>query len=55
MDPKIFEENQRRLPKSIRRSIVITPGTAGGPGGRDRMLVVKSRKTLEFFFFLVKK
>ena len=22
-----------------------TPGTAGGPGGRDRMLAVKSRKT----------
>ena len=24
-----------------------TPRTAGGPGGRDRMLAVKSRKTLE--------
>ena len=32
-----------------------TPGTAGGPGGRDRMLAVKSRKTLENQFFFVKK
>ena len=24
-----------------------TPGTAGGPGGRDRTLAVKSRKTSE--------
>ena len=24
-----------------------TPGTAGGPGGRDRTLAVKSRKTHE--------
>ena len=24
-----------------------TPGTAGGPGGRDRTLAVKSRKTDE--------
>ena len=26
-----------------------TPGTAGGPGGRDRTLAVKSRKTSEKF------
>ena len=24
-----------------------TPGTAGGPGGRDRTLAIKSRKTAE--------
>ena len=24
-----------------------TPGTAGGPGGRDRTLAIKSRKTVE--------
>ena len=27
-----------------------TPGTRGGPGGRDRMLAVKSRKTPEISF-----
>ena len=33
-----------------------TPGTAGGPGGRDRTLAVKSRKTAEnHSFFFVKK
>ena len=32
-----------------------TPGTAGGPGGRDRMLAVKSKKTLENQHFFVKK
>ena len=29
-----------------------TPGTAGGPGGRDRTLAVKSRKTAENSVFL---
>ena len=28
-----------------------TPGTAGGPGGRDRKLAVKSRKTAEKITF----
>ena len=28
-----------------------TPGTAGGPGGRDRTLAVKSRKRAEKSFF----
>ena len=32
-----------------------TPGTAGGPGGRDRTLAVKSRKTSEKFPFFLKK
>ena len=32
-----------------------TPGTAGGPGGRDRTLAVKSRKNAKKIFFLVKK
>ena len=32
-----------------------TPGTAGGPGGRDRTLTVKSRKTSEKSPFFLKK
>ena len=32
-----------------------TPGTAGGPGGRDRMLAVKSRKNVRKITFLSKK
>ena len=33
-----------------------TPGTRGGPGGRDRTLAVKSRKTSEkITFFSLKK
>ena len=32
-----------------------TPGTAGGPGGRDRTLAVKSRKTSERSPFFLKK
>ena len=33
-----------------------TPGTAGGPGGRDRMLAVKRRKnSRKSVFFFVKK
>ena len=32
-----------------------TPGTAGGPGGRDRTLTVKSRKTAEKSAFFRKK
>ena len=37
--------------------IANTPGTAGGPGGRDRTLVVKSRKIakISVFFFSKKK
>ena len=31
-----------------------TPGTAGGPGGRDQTLAVKRRKTPENQFFFVK-
>ena len=31
-----------------------TPGTAGGPGGRDRTLAVKSKKIAKKSFFLVK-
>ena len=29
-----------------------TPGTAGGTGGRDRMLAIKRRKTPQNLFFL---
>ena len=32
-----------------------TPGTAGGPGGRDRTLAIKSRKTAEKNSFFRKK
>ena len=32
-----------------------TPGTAGGPGDRDRTLAVKSRKTAKKSFIFVKK
>ena len=32
-----------------------TPGTAGGPGGRDRTLAVKSRKLSEKTLFFLKK
>ena len=32
-----------------------TPGTAGGPGGRDRTLAVKSLKPLEHQFLFRKK
>ena len=32
-----------------------TPGTAGGPGGRDRMLAVKSRKNAKKISFFRKK
>jgi len=32
-----------------------TPGTAGGPGGRDRTLAAKSRKTSEKSPFFLKK
>ena len=32
-----------------------TPGTAGGPGGRDRTLAVKVEKSLENHIFFLKK
>ena len=32
-----------------------TPGTAGGPGGRDRTLALKSRKTIKKSFFFFRK
>ena len=34
---------------------VNTPGTAGGPGGRDRTLALKSRKTEKNNLFFRKK
>ena len=30
---------------------IYTPGTAGGPGGRDRTLAVKSRKNVRKIIF----
>ena len=32
-----------------------TPGTAGGPGGRDRALAIKSPKNAQKSVFFVKK
>ena len=37
------------------KSVQNTPGTRGGPGGRDRTLAVKSRKSAKNHFFFVKK
>ena len=39
----------------ILSSYANTPGTAGGPGGRDRTLAVKSKKSLENDLFFHKK
>ena len=41
--------------QDYKENISNTPGTAGGPGGRDRTLAVKSRKTAEKSAFFVKK
>ena len=42
--------------QTISRDRRNTPGTVGGPGGRDRTLAIKSRKTFEkSHFFLLKK
>ena len=43
---------KQKTEKKRRRN---TPGTAGGPGGRDRTLAVKSRKTSELSPFFLKK
>ena len=42
----------REIMRQVRNN---TPGTAGGPGGRDRTLAVKSRKTAENQLFFFKK
>ena len=48
----------RRFPEVGQKQKTNTPGTAGGPGGRDRTLAVKNRKTagkknyLNKYFFL---
>ena len=44
-----------KMKKSRNEKIYNTPGTAGGPGGRDRTLVVKSGKTSEKSPFFLKK
>ena len=46
---------QMRLIYHYRKIIENTPGTAGGPGGRDPTLAVKSRKNFrKFTFFSLK-
>ena len=40
-----------QIVKHRHRSMNNIPGTAGGPGGRDRTLAVKSRKTAGNQFF----
>ena len=42
------ELNRERLGIQFPFIKVNTPGTAGGPGGRDRMLAVESRKNVTF-------
>ena len=39
----------------LEMDIINTPGTAGGLGGRDQTLAVKSKKSLENQFFFRKK
>ena len=46
---KIYLSDEQIL-KLIRPNVKYTPGTAGGPGGRDRMLSVKSRKNAQNYF-----
>ena len=41
--------------KDLKTKLKNTPGTAGGPGGRDRTQAVKSRKTLKNKLFFIKK
>ena len=43
------------MPEGKDQNCINTPGTAGGPGGRDQTLAVRSRKTDEKSFFFVKK
>ena len=51
--PKWVKSRRRRKKRRERKND--TPGTAGGPGGRDRTLAVKSRKTAEKITFFLKK
>ena len=43
------------LLRTMVSNMLNTPGTAGGPGGRDRTLAVKSRKNARKFAFFRKK
>ena len=44
------EVGQKQKPEKRKRK-KDTPGTAGGPGGRDRTLAVKSRKNVRKITF----
>ena len=44
-----------KVPKHAKETEENTPGTAGGPGGRDRTLAVKSRKNARKSVFCRKK
>ena len=54
----LINVNQAGKPKisgSILSPVINTPGTAGGPGGRDRTLDIKSRKNVrKITFFSLK-
>ena len=47
------QKTERKERKREREKI--TPGTAGGPGGRDRTLAIKSRKNAQKSVFFRKK
>ena len=51
----IFSDSRTDSIFSKKKMLKNTPGTAGGPGGRDRSLAVKSRKNVrEIYFFSLK-
>ena len=53
---RLKAESQRRKSKLLEQvCITNTPGTAGGPGGRNQTLAVKSRKNARKSVFFHKK
>ena len=50
--PEVCQKQKTEKKKERKKD---TPGTAGGPGGRDRTLAIKSRKTSEKTPFFLKK
>ena len=41
---RLVKQGQEEVGNKIKKTVKNTPGTMGGPGGRDLMLAVKSRK-----------